>query len=65
MYYRRNTTDAPISEIRVNEGNGVCLRNNDHNISPFRYEYPLINTKRVTCVEQDKAFTKLHTINEE
>lgn len=51
MYYRRNTTDAPISEIRVNEGNGVCLRNNDHNISPFRYEYPLINTKRVTCVE--------------
>lgn len=34
----------PISEVRVTEGDSVCLLNNESNISPGRDDYPLMRT---------------------
>lgn len=44
FYFLRNTTSMPISEVRVTEGDSVCLLNNESNISPGRDDYPLMRT---------------------
>ncbi|CAK75949.1 unnamed protein product (macronuclear) [Paramecium tetraurelia] len=65
FYYIKNTSSLPIVEFRVTEGDKVCRRNLDQNISPNRIDYPLMVSMRKQCENTDQLFQVIHSIDEE
>ncbi|CAD8152575.1 unnamed protein product [Paramecium pentaurelia] len=65
FYYIKNTSSLPIVEFRVTEGDKVCRRNLDQNISPNRIDYPLMLSRRKQCENTDQLFQIVHSIDEE
>ncbi|CAD8149688.1 unnamed protein product [Paramecium pentaurelia] len=65
FYYIKNTSSLPLVEFRVTEGDKVCRRNSDQNISPNRIDYPLMLSRRQLCENNDPLFQIIHSIDEE
>ncbi|CAD8050935.1 unnamed protein product [Paramecium primaurelia] len=65
FYYLKNTSNLPLIEFRVTEGDKVCRRNLNQNISPNRIDYPLMIDRRQQCENTDPLFKLIHSIDEE
>ncbi|CAD8155322.1 unnamed protein product [Paramecium octaurelia] len=65
FYFIKNTSTLPLVEFRVTEGDKICRRNLDQNISPNRIDYPLMLSRRQLCENNDPLFQIIHSIDEE
>lgn len=59
LYIGRNESKMPLISTQISEGSGVCLDNNQMNVSPTREIYPLYNKSAVAhCSEFDKSYVR-------
>ncbi|CAD8063192.1 unnamed protein product [Paramecium sonneborni] len=65
FYFIKNTSNLPLVEFQVSEGDKICRRNQDQNISPNRIDYPLMLKGRKQCENTDSLFQMIHSIDEE
>ena len=62
-YNRESNNQMPLVEMRVAEGEGVCLLNNQRSITKGRRDYFLMRDKKEDC-ERDPRFQLLYKIDE-
>ena len=56
FYGTRNNEKTSLSEFRITEGEGVCIKNDEQNMSKGRTKYPLERGSKSVC-EIDPRFT--------
>ncbi|CAD8199615.1 unnamed protein product [Paramecium pentaurelia] len=63
LYNRKSEYKLPLVEVRVSEGEGICMKNHLRGLSNGRVEYPLMRENKTEC-QIDKRFIKLKSSNE-
>ncbi|CAD8101800.1 unnamed protein product [Paramecium sonneborni] len=63
LYNRNSEYKLPLVEVRVSEGEGICMKNHQRGITNGRTEYPLMRENKTEC-QIDRRFIKLLTSNE-
>ncbi|CAD8184890.1 unnamed protein product [Paramecium octaurelia] len=63
LYNRKSDYKLPLVEVRVSEGEGICMKNHERGLTSGRTEYSLMKEEKTEC-EIDKRFIKLESSNE-
>ncbi|EAR83886.2 transmembrane protein, putative (macronuclear) [Tetrahymena thermophila SB210] len=68
MYYSSSGSGAPLVDVRLTKGIGVCMNNNIQNLYQQPSYYPLLNVNQTQVCSQssqiDTRFTSILTLNE-